>query len=71
MTYDKDNIKDTVIQKIEAYIQNEDFTIENIQRVSKACTSICMWVRAMYVYHTVALQVISLLSGEQKFALWE
>jgi len=25
--------------------------------VSKACTSICMWVRAMYVYHNVALQV--------------
>ncbi|GMH32802.1 hypothetical protein BSKO_00636 [Bryopsis sp. KO-2023] len=57
MTYDKDNIKDSVIQKVEPYIQNEDFTTENVQRVSKACTSICMWVRAMYVYHNVALQV--------------
>ncbi len=26
-------------------------------QVSKACTSICMWVRAMYKYHTVALSV--------------
>ena len=25
--------------------------------MSKACTSICMWVRAMFVYHNVALQV--------------
>lgn len=57
MTYDKDNIKDAIIQRIQPYIQNEDFTPENVQRVSKACTSICMWVRAMYVYHTVALQV--------------
>ena len=26
-------------------------------QVSKACTSICMWVRAMHLYHTVALGV--------------
>ncbi len=26
-------------------------------QVSKACTSICMWVRAMHKYHTVALSV--------------
>jgi len=30
-----------------------DYTVQ----VSKACTSICMWVRAMYKYHTVALSV--------------
>lgn len=35
----------------------EEFTPEAVSKVSKACTSICMWVRAMYVYHNVALQV--------------
>ena len=57
MTYDRDNIPGPVIQKIEPYIQMEEFTPENVARVSKACTSICMWVRAMYVYHNVALGV--------------
>lgn len=37
--------------------QREDFTPEAISKVSKACTSICMWARAMYVYHNVALSV--------------
>ena len=37
--------------------QMEEFTPEAVAKVSKACTSICMWVRAMYVYHNVALQV--------------
>jgi len=35
----------------------EEFTPDAVAKVSKACTSICMWVRAMYVYHNVALQV--------------
>jgi dynein heavy chain len=35
----------------------EEFAPEAVAKVSKACTSICMWVRAMYVYHNVALQV--------------
>ncbi|KXZ54227.1 hypothetical protein GPECTOR_5g319 [Gonium pectorale] len=56
-TYDKDNIPDHVIKRIEPYIQREDFTADAISKVSKACTSICMWVRAMYVYHNVALSV--------------
>ena len=57
MTYDKDNIKDAIISKIEPYIDNENFTPEAVSRVSKACTSICLWVRAMYTYNKVALGV--------------
>ena len=57
MTYDKDNIKADVIKKIEPYIDNENFTPEAVSRVSKACTSICLWVRAMYTYNQVALGV--------------
>ncbi|ESO89348.1 hypothetical protein LOTGIDRAFT_210379 [Lottia gigantea] len=52
--YDKDNIPDDVIKRIQPYIDDESFTPENIAKVSKACTSICQWVRAMHKYHFIA-----------------
>lgn len=42
-----------MITKIQPYIDNEDFTPAAISRVSKACTSICQWVRAMHKYNQV------------------
>lgn len=47
----------SVIKKVEPYIEMEEFTPDNVAKVSRACKSICMWVRAMYIYHNVALQV--------------
>ena len=55
--FDKDNIPDSVITKIEPYIVRPDFTPEAISKASKACTAVCMWVRAMHKYHHVALRV--------------
>ncbi|KAH1168316.1 dynein axonemal heavy chain 1 [Mauremys mutica] len=52
--FDKDNIADTVIKAIQPYIDNEEFQPAAIAKVSKACTSICQWVRAMHKYHFVA-----------------
>uniref|UniRef100_A0A6I8P5E1 Dynein axonemal heavy chain 1 n=1 Tax=Ornithorhynchus anatinus TaxID=9258 RepID=A0A6I8P5E1_ORNAN len=52
--YDKDNIPDTVIRAIQPYIDNDEFQPAAIAKVSKACTSICQWVRAMHKYHFVA-----------------
>ncbi|XP_071611851.1 dynein axonemal heavy chain 1 [Heliangelus exortis] len=52
--YDKDNIADSVIKAIQPYIDNKDFQPAAIAKVSKACTSICQWVRAMHKYHFVA-----------------
>ena len=52
--FDKDNIPDVVIQKIQPYIDNEAFQPAAIAKVSKACTSLCMWTRAMHKYHFVA-----------------
>jgi dynein heavy chain, axonemal len=46
-----------VIRKAVPYIEMEEFHPDNVAKVSKACKSICQWVRAMYVYHNVALQV--------------
>lgn len=55
-------------------VQMDEFTPEAVSKVSKACTSICMWVRAMYVYHNVALQVRvrgeGCLSGSILGATW-
>ncbi|XP_050390512.1 dynein axonemal heavy chain 1 [Patella vulgata] len=52
--FDKDNIPDDVIKKIQPYIDNDAFMPENIAKVSKACTSICQWCRAMHKYHFIA-----------------
>ena len=59
--YDKDNISDAIVKKIAPYIANPDFTPAAISKVSKACTSICSWVRAMDKYHNVAKQVYYLM----------
>ncbi|XP_042305771.1 dynein axonemal heavy chain 1 isoform X2 [Sceloporus undulatus] len=55
--YDKDNIADAVIKLIQPYIDSEEFQPSAIAKVSKACTSICQWVRAMHKYHFVAKAV--------------
>ncbi|OWK02778.1 hypothetical protein Celaphus_00010474, partial [Cervus elaphus hippelaphus] len=55
--FDKDNIGEAVIKAIQPYIDNEEFQPAAIAKVSKACTSICQWVRAMHKYHFVAKAV--------------
>uniref|UniRef100_A0A8C0W387 Dynein axonemal heavy chain 1 n=1 Tax=Castor canadensis TaxID=51338 RepID=A0A8C0W387_CASCN len=55
--FDKDNIAEAVIKAIQPYIDNEEFQPAAIAKVSKACTSICQWVRAMHKYHFVAKAV--------------
>ena len=55
--YNRDNIPEHVITKIQPYIDNEDFMPAAISKVSRACTSICQWVRAMHKYHFVAKAV--------------
>ncbi|CAM9395971.1 unnamed protein product [Phaeothamnion confervicola] len=56
-TFDKDNIPDRVIKRVEPYTQNPEFTPDAIEKASKACTAICMWALAMYKYHFVAMGV--------------
>ncbi|XP_024377701.2 uncharacterized protein [Physcomitrium patens] len=53
LNFDKENIPDSVIEKIEPFIQMEAFTPAQVAKVSKACTSICMWVHAMHSYYLV------------------
>ncbi|XP_028284655.1 dynein heavy chain 6, axonemal [Parambassis ranga] len=56
--YDKDNIKPQILLKLQKYINNPDFIPEKVEKVSKACTSMCMWVRAMDLYSTVLKDVL-------------
>lgn len=57
MDYDKDNIKPQILQKLQKYITNPDFIPDKVEKVSKACKSLCMWVRAMDLYSTVLKEV--------------
>ncbi|KAK2908777.1 hypothetical protein Q8A67_004614 [Cirrhinus molitorella] len=57
MDYDKDNIKPQILQKLQKYITNPDFVPDKVEKVSKACKSMCMWVRAMDLYSRVLKEV--------------
>ena len=51
--YDKNNIPAKRIKQIEKFIDNPSFAVEKIQTVSKAATSICQWIHAIYIYHGI------------------
>ncbi|RYH31858.1 hypothetical protein EON65_01740 [archaeon] len=56
--YDRDNIAESRLKKLrKQYISAEEMQEEVIQKVSKAGTGLCMWVRAMDVYSDVAKEV--------------
>ncbi|CBY22454.1 unnamed protein product [Oikopleura dioica] len=57
MNYDKDNIPTSMTKKLKKYMENPEFVPEKVARVSKACTSMCMWARAMDVYSRVIREV--------------
>ncbi|XP_050489817.1 dynein axonemal heavy chain 7-like isoform X1 [Bombus huntii] len=55
LNFDKDNIPDTVIEKIRReYLTNPDFNPEKIKKVSTACEGLCRWVFAMSEYDKVS-----------------
>ncbi|VEL32900.1 unnamed protein product [Protopolystoma xenopodis] len=55
--YPKDDISDGLLKKLKKYIDNPDFHPDIVEKTSKACKSMCMWVRALdlyaHVYRTV------------------
>ncbi|XP_075140366.1 dynein axonemal heavy chain 6 [Leptodactylus fuscus] len=57
MEYDKENIKPQILLKLQKYISNPNFIPEKVEKVSKACRSMCMWVRAMDLYSRVLKEV--------------
>jgi len=53
-TYDKDNIDPKIIRKIAKYIRDVEFDPDTVAKTSSAAKSLCMWVRAMHKYDSVA-----------------
>lgn len=51
--YPKDTISDSLLKKLQKYVENPDFVPAVIEKVSKACKSLCMWVRALELYARV------------------
>eukprot|EP00731_Ephydatia_muelleri_P001617 Em0001g1617a len=52
--YDKDNIPESTLKKLKKYIDNPKFLPEIVEKTSKACKSMCLWVRAIDLYAHVA-----------------
>eukprot|EP00071_Canis_lupus_P026518 XP_022260075.1 dynein heavy chain 6, axonemal [Canis lupus familiaris] len=57
LEYDKENIKPQILARLQKYINNPDFVPEKVEKVSRACKSMCMWVRAMDLYSRVVKEV--------------
>ena len=55
--FDKENIPEIVIQKLQKHIDSPDFDPIKIERTSKACKSLCMWCRAMYSFYMINKEV--------------
>ena len=55
--FDKDNIPEKIVEALQPYVTNEEFTPKKIESASKACTAMCQWVHAMNKYHFVAKEV--------------
>jgi dynein heavy chain len=57
--YDKDALarNGPLSKKLQKYVKRDDFNAETVGKVSKAATSLCMWVRAMDVYGRVSRSI--------------
>lgn len=51
--YMQDNIPDSTLKKLKKYIENPKFIPEIVEKTSKACKSMCLWVRALDLYSKV------------------
>merc|ERR1712232_845705 len=51
--FDKDNITDATLRKMQMYTKNPNFTPELVQNVSVAAGALCQWVLAMEIYAEV------------------
>lgn len=53
----QDNMDDALLKKINNYTSQPGFTAEAVGKVSVAAKGMCLWVRAMEVYGTIAKDV--------------
>ena len=51
--HSQSNIPDSLMKKLKRYVDNPKFVPDIVEKTSKACKSMCLWVRAMYLYAEV------------------
>ena len=70
--FDKDNIPEAVSKRVRRYIDNAKFTPDEVSKVSRICSSLCMWVRAIDLYAKIFKSIepkrIRLLQAESELA---
>merc|ERR1719305_1526408 len=55
--FEKDEISNATLKKIEKYTKDSTFQPQTVQNVSKAAGALCMWVHAMKLYAEVFREV--------------
>ncbi|CEL99773.1 unnamed protein product [Vitrella brassicaformis CCMP3155] len=55
--FDKDNIPQPILKKLEKYVQKPEYSPDSVGAQSKAAKSLCMWTHAMDTYSKVAKEV--------------
>lgn len=49
--FDKENIPESTVKRVNAILQSEDFTLEKVKSASQALVAIHKWVSAMMQFH--------------------
>jgi len=57
INFDKDQLVDSLLNKVSKFTTKPEFDPDTVGAVSKAAKSLCMWVRAMEVYGRIAKDV--------------
>ena len=55
--FDKDNIPQDTIEKVQPFIKDPDFAPDIVAKASKAAKGLSLWIAAMEKYHSVSLVV--------------
>ncbi len=72
LEFDKDNIAEQTSKRVRRYIDNPKFIPDEVAKVSRLCSSLCMWVRAIDLYAKIFKSIepkrIRLLQAESELA---
>lgn len=72
LDFDKDNIPEQVSKRVRRYIDNPKFIPDEVAKVSRLSSSLCMWVRAIDLYAKIFKSIepkrIRLLQAESELA---
>ena len=72
MDFDKDNIPEQVSKRVRRYIDNPKFIPDEVGKLSRIGSSLCMWVRAIDLYAKIFKSIepkrIRLLQAESELA---